>query len=672
MKPLPALHIDLETYCDVDIKEVGLYNYIEHPSFQILLMSYRFSDELFTSTVDFLAGEDIPTPIVNIILDQKRIKKAWNVIFEFKALKKHMAFKYKATLQFINWRCTMTKAAYNGYPLALDSASKALKLPMGKMAEGEKLIKFFCMPVKPTKKNDFEKRNYPFHAPDKWTLFKKYNSTDVDVEVAIDNLLINDLPPFEYELFMLDYAINSYGIKINSRFVQQANSLVNSHFQNLFELSKKISRIENPNSVPQLKKWIEQKDTVAWKKVQSEGKPSLNSETVDKLLALPGLDNDVREVLSIRKELSLSSVKKYATMLKMANIAGIIRGIVQFYGAYRTGRWAGRGVQVHNLPKQGDYKPKEITFMRKAIKPHNDVETLTMLFSDVLTTLKLLLRTAFIAREGHYLLIADWSAIEARIVAWLSNCKWRMEVFATHGKIYEASAAKMFKVPLEQIKKPSKERDKGKVSELALGYQGWVHALVKMGALEMGLTMDELPDIAGTWRQENPEIAHRQYGLWARCERAFKTAFEYPGKIIRFAEGRLAVQFKSRRLIFTLPSGRQLFYPDAQIIKGQIVYYGVDQVNKTWGKIQLYGGKILENAVQAIARDVLAEGLTKANRLYKTVMHVHDELILEVPVEVAPEKAIVAVEKIMNMTPVWAEGLILKSDIFTSPYYRKN
>jgi len=663
-----ALHIDIETFCELDITKVGMFEYVRHESFEIILFSYRFSDELFTTTIDLLNGEELPKEVVRHITRREEVKKAWNVFFEYTCLKKYFKQKYHIILNFFNWYCTMTKAAYNGYPLKLESSAIALKLSLGKMAEGRRLVKEFCTPItKPTKKLNYATRKLPHHSPERWELFKKYNNTDVEVEVAIDYALPVELPPQEYELFVLDYRINERGIRTDLPMIRKALELIKEHFANLFKRSQLITGLDNPNSPTQLMKWLQERTGLVI--------TSVKVESLDKFLSQPGIRREVKEVIDIRKELSLSSVKKYAVMLRMADVEGIIRGITQFYGANRTGRWAGRGVQVHNLPKQGDYNPKEITFMRKAISPLHDCETLTMLFSDVLNTLKLLLRTAFVAREGHYLLIADWSAIEARILAWLSNCKWRMEVFATHGKIYEASAAKMLKVPIELIKKPSKERDKGKVAELALGYQGWVPALVRMGALEMGLSQDELAPIAMAWRNENPEIAHRQHGLWARCERAFIAAFEYPGKIIRFAEQRLAVQFKGGSLIFTLPSSRQLFYPNASYDakgKGEISYWGIDQTNKKWKRTQLYGGKIVENAVQAIARDILAEGLKNVVQLFPVVMHVHDEIVAEVPEHIEEEYAIEAVEKIMNNAPSWANGLILKSDIFTSPYYRKN
>lgn len=662
-----ALHIDIETFNELDLLKVGLFKYVSHPSFEIILFSYRFSDELFTTTIDLLSGERIPEEVVEFIYLDKNIKKAWNVFFEFECLKRYFSENYieLAELQFKNWFCTMTKAAYNGYPLKLESSALALKLSLGKMAEGKKLVKHYCTPIKtPTKKLKFAIRNWPHHDLEKWELFKKYNNIDVEVEVAIDFALPIELPAWEYELFVLDHHINSTGIMVDLKFINKALELVRDHFANLLKRSREITGLDNPNSPPQLKAWLEEQTGRTFK--------TLKADAIDKLIKDLQLEAHVREVLTIRKELSLSSVKKYAVMLRMADVAGVIKGLVQFYGANRTGRWAGRGVQVHNLPKQGDYKPEQVTFMRSAINPHHDCESLTMLFSDVLATLKLLLRTAFMARPDKYLVIADWSAIEARILAWLSGCKWRMEVFESHGKIYEASAAKMFKVPLDHIKKPSKERDRGKVAELALGYQGWVPALIRMGALDMGLKQDELAPIAMAWRRENPEIAHREHGLWARCERAFAASFQYPGKIIRFADGRLTVQFKAGSLIFTLPSGRQLFYPHARYENKEISYYGIDQVNKKWKKTQLYGGKIVENAVQAIARDVLALGLKGVSKILNVVMHVHDEIVAECPYHVEEKYIVKVVDNIMTTTPEWAEGLILKCDIFTSPYYRKN
>lgn len=661
---MKTLHLDLETYCDLDIKTVGVFKYVRHKSFEILLLSYRYSDELFTTTIDLASGEQIPKEIIRDIIDHRVRKKAWNVIFEFECFKKYVRQYHEEVISFSNWYCTMTKAAYNGLPLRLDSAASALKLGLGKMAEGKALIKYFCTPVKtPKKKDNFRNRNLPEHDLAKWKMFCKYNNIDVDVEVEIDHSLTVELPQSEYELFHLDYYITAMGIMVDLDFIRQAIILVKEHFDKLIQRSRELTGLMNPNSVPQLKEWYEN--------YTGQSVKSLNAETIEKILKHEA-DPVVREVLLNRLELSLSSVKKYQVMLRMADKNGIVRGLTQFYGANRTGRWAGRGIQVHNLPGQSDYKPRQITIMRDAIHSTINRNSLAMMFSDVLATLKLLIRTAFIPRPGHYFIIADWSAIEARILAWLANSKWRMEVFAGHGKIYEASAAKMFNIPIDAITKESKERKKGKVSELALGYQGWTGALVRMGALDMGLTMEELPAIAGTWRRENPEIAHRERGLWARCERAFRAAFDYPGKVIRFADNRLAVTYKDGTLAFTLPSSRQLFYPGARCIDGEISYHGIDQTNKKLKKQSLYGGKIVENAVQAIARDVLAEGIKGVSQELAVVMHIHDELVVEVPQSRAESDACTFVNKIMNETPNWAPGLILKCDIFTSPYYRKN
>jgi len=663
---MKSLHLDLETYCELDIAKVGLFKYVSHKSFKILLLSYRYSDELFTTTIDLTKAE-LPASLVEDMANGEVIKKAWNVFFEFVCLSKYIAKNYieLPPLDFRSWRCTMSKAAYNGYPLKLESAAQALKLGLGKMAEGKKLIKFFCSPIKkPIKKNGFRTRNLPEHDPGKWLQFIKYNSIDVDVEVEIDYLLPYEMPEYELDLFYLDYLINSGGIMLDLDFVRQAVRLVHAHFEKLIERSREITGLDNPNSVPQLTKWYEQYTGHACE--------NLKADTIEKILKHEK-DEKVREVLINRQELSLSSVKKYLVMLRMADKQGIVRGMHQYYGANRTGRWAGRGVQVHNLPKQGDYKPHQITIMRGAIHYAIDRDALSLIFSDVLAILKILLRTAFIPRPGHSFIIADWSAIEARILAWLSGEKWRIEVFSTHGKIYEASAAKMLKVPIDHIKKPSKERDRGKVAELALGYQGSVGALIRMGALEMGLSEKELLPLVMTWRRENPAIADKQRGLWARCEKAFKTAFEYPGKIIRFAEGRLAVSLKSGTLVFTLPSGRQLFYPNAKLSNsGEITYTGIDQTNKKWKKTQLYGGKIVENAIQAIARDVLAEGIKQVSKRLAVVMHVHDELVIECPISKDTDEEVEFVNKIMTQTPTWAPGLILKCDIFTSSYYRKN
>ena len=664
-----ALHMDFETRCKLDLTKVGLYRYVRSKTFKPILFSYRFSDELFTTTIDLLRGEKIPAHVIKAVKDPTVIKKAWNIAFEYEV----WCVILNERVPFINWRDTMAKSAYNGYPLKLESASDALKLPFGKMKEGKALVKYFCQPVKtPKKKDNFRIWNEPEHAPDKWALFCKYNNVDVDAEVEIDNRLPYELPLSEVEMFELDQAINSYGIMVDVPMVRQAVSLVGEHFDTLKQQSKEITELENPNSVAQLQNWYE-----AYSNTKVD---NFRADTVEKILKTTE-DKKVKTVLFNRQELSLSSVKKYAVMLRM-QVDGIMRGLHQYYGANRTGRFAGRGVQVQNLPGQGDYKLKQLAIMRGAVHPSINRDNLCMMFSDVLAMLKTLIRTAFIPRPNTYFIIADWSAIEARILAWLSGCTWRMQVFATHGKIYEASAAKMFGIPIEAIGKDSKERKKGKVSELALGYQGWVGALLRMGALEMGLSEKELPAIAGTWRRENPEIADKERGLWARCERAFKTAFEHPGKTIRFAEKRLAVRYNRGTLEFTLPSGRQLFYPNARCVDGKISYYGIDQTNKKWSRTSLYGGKITENAVQAIARDILCEGLKGVSvyghslknipGFFNVVMHIHDELVIEVPGHVEEAYATGIVHNIMTKTPDWAPGLVLKCDIFTAAFYRKS
>lgn len=649
------LHLDLETYSSENIKVSGNYKYVESPDFEILLLSYKINRRP-TKCIELARGQQIPGKLIKAIKSRKVKKFGWNVLFEFLGLQKHL----KCKLDFSSWFCTMTKAAYNGYPLALDSAGKVLVPQLGKLESGKALIKYFCQPCKPTKANGYRFRNFPNDAPDKWREFKLYNIRDVDTETAIDDRLPYDMPEAEQQLYRIDHIMNRLGIRVDRLFISRAIALDANNRRSLLQEAARLTGCENPNSPAQLLKWL--------RSTTGQEIENLKAETVTGLLKhyTKGI---VNRVLTIRKELALSSVKKYKRMVSMLMQDGCIRGLLQFYGANRTGRWAGRGVQVHNLARQGDFKLPALELMRKIVLEGFDRKQALMIYDDVTYLLKVLVRTAFVPPPGKRFIVADYSAIEARIIAWLAGEKWRMDIFNTHGLIYEASASKMLKVPLESVVKGSILREKGKVSELALGYQGAVGALIQMGALKMGLREDELLPLVKLWRKENKNIVN----FWYESEKAFKAAFQFPGKRIYFCRHILSVVYKNNRLCFKLPAGRELFYPNAQLSQTQgITYRGMDQKTGRWVRISLYGGKIVENAVQAIARDLLAGSLVKlVNMGFEIPLHVHDELVAQVPKH-AVDNAIHVIKKVMNTTPAWAEGLPLKCDIFDSVFYRKN
>lgn len=658
------LHIDIETFSDIPIKSHGLYRYADSSAFEVLLFAYKLGSKK-TRVIDLAQGEIIPNKIVSYIFDKRVRKKAWNAAFEIYCLGKML----KKKLPVEQWECTMAKAAYNGYPLSLDAAGKALNANIQKDKIGGARLKYFCTPCKPTKTNGGRTRNLPEHNLEWWDEFKTYNGIDVDAETTIDNLLPYELPETEKKLFYMDMHINQRGICIDRKLVSGCVKYRNEHSDYSTAVAKKITGLENPNALPQIKKWIF--DTTG------ETIKSINKDNIDELLTNFKKYPKIYKLLSIRKQLSLSSISKYDAMLNtVVSIDGlnIIRGLFQYYGAMRTGRWAGRQVQLHNLAGQKE-GIKTQAALRKCIKellPYSEFKDICSTVSDPMTVLKELIRTAFIPRPGHNYISADYKAIEARVIAWLANEKWKIDVFATHGKVYEATAARMFGVDISEVTKDSDYRKKGKISELALGFGGAVAALVKMGAIKLGIveTEDELLPIVWKWRAANSNIVK----LWGNAQNAFITAFQHPGAWIVFCRGLLRVRLHKGTLVMKLPSDRCLFYPHAKIVatgKGQeIAYMGQMGQTKVWGYNKLYGGKIIENAVQAISRDLLAEAMLKLFTVYNIPMHVHDEIVLEVPLQDAKAKQVI--ESIMNKTPDWAPGLLIKTDIAKIPFYRKS
>lgn len=656
-----TLNIDIETYSSVDIKKAGLYRYVQSPDFQILLFGFSVN-EAPTQIIDLAQGEEIPNYILEALCTVSVVKKAYNAAFEWYCLSKHFGWEPKAWIN--HWRCTMFHGLYCGYTAGLGPTAVALGLPNDKrkMSMGTALIKQFCTPTKPTKKNGGRTRTLPHHEPEKWVLFKDYCVQDVEVEKEIERRLSAfPVPEQEQQLWELDQLINARGVKVDQQLIDGALYVDQVSTASLTEEAVKITGLPNPNSAPQLTKWLSSKG------VEVE---NLQKETVSSLVETT--EGDVKRALEIRQELSKTSVKKYQAMLIAGCSDGRVRGLLQFYGANRTGRWAGRLVQVQNLPR--NYLDT-LGHARELVR-EKKVDALKLVYGNVPDTLSQLIRTAFIPSEGNLLYVSDFSAIEARVIAWLAGEQWRLDVFNTHGKIYEASASQMFGVPIELIKKGNPEydlRQKGKVAELALGYQGGSGALISMGALNMGLTEEELPDIVRRWRSSNKRIQD----LWYSLENAALSVMRdgHPAGVRGLIFARESdIQNGLDFLTVTLPSGRKLFYvkphlADNNFGKEAIHYYGLNQTTKKWEKVSTYGGKLVENVVQAIARDCLAETLRRLQAVgILPVMHIHDEVVLDEPKETKLE----FITDIMGQPISWAPGLPLKGDGFVTSYYMKD
>lgn len=660
------LSIDIETYSSVDIRKSGLYKYVQSSDFQILLFAYKLDDEP-VKIID-LTVSGIPLDLQLLIFSDDVIKHAYNAAFEWCCLSKH--FKIKNPIAWLRqWRCTMLHGLYLGYPAGLDALGSALNLPRDKrkMGVGKSLINYFCKPCKPTKSNGGRTRNLSHHEPEKWQLFKEYCIRDVVTENTILNLLSAFPVPDDVQTqWEQDMRINAYGVRLDRQLIEGAlycNEVITNELMNE---AIGLTGLENPNSVAQLKGWVEER--------LGYEISDLNKETVSKFINKDDIPCDVRSMLEIRQELGKSSVSKYSTMSECICEDERARGLLQFYGANRTGRWAGRFVQVQNLPRN---YIETLDIARKYVKKKN-IEALKLLYGNVPDTLSQLIRTAFIPSDGNKLVVADFSAIEARVIAWLAGESWRLDVFNTHGKIYEASASSMFGVPIEKIKKGNPEyalRAKGKVAELALGYQGSAGALVQMGALNMGLSEEELPDIVSRWRKANPRIKD----LWYTCENAALGVMK-TGKAAGINKGIIFSRDYdiSSGLDFftvTLPSGRKLFYPhpflgENQFGKQALHYYGVGQQNKKWSVQSTYGGKLTENIVQAIARDCLAVTLKRLEDAgLQVVMHIHDEAVIDCPKDkISVDEAC----ELMGHPIPWAEGLPLKAAGFEAEYYMKD
>lgn len=646
---MQTLSIDLETYSDQPLAKTGVYRYVESPNFEILLFAYSVDDGS-VQQIDLACGEKIPPAILAALEDDKVIKWAFNANFERICLSRFLGYPTGDYLEPDSWRCSMVWAAYMGLPLSLEGAGAVLGLEKQKLAEGKDLIKYFCQPCAPTKSNGLRTRNLPKHAPDKWLAFKKYNIRDVETEMSIQaRLLKYPVPDSVWEEYHLDQEINDRGVGLDMELVRQAIQMDGRSRSELTQAMKELTSLDNPNSVQQMKQWL------ADNGVETD---TLGKKAVAELLktAPPQL----QKVLTLRQQLAKSSVKKYQAMETAVCADGRARGMFQFYGANRTGRWAGRIIQMQNLPQNhlGD-----LSEARELVRA-GGFDALEMLYEDVPDTLSQLIRTAFVPQGNRKFIVADFSAIEARVIAWLAGEKWRQDVFAEGKDIYCASASQMFGVPVEKHGVNGHLRQKGKIAELALGYGGSVGALKAMGALEMGLQEDELPALVSAWRQANPKIVQ----FWWAVDHAVmdavtrKTTTKTHGIIFSARNGMLFI---------TLPSGRNLAYVKPKIGTNKfggdcITYEGVGGTKK-WERMDSYGPKFVENIVQATSRDLLCYAM-QTLRYCSIVMHIHDEVVIEADRRMSLQ----AVCDQMGRTPPWANGLQLRADGYETDFYKKD
>lgn len=643
------LHIDLETYSDVDLAEAGLYRYVESPVFEILLVQYAF-DSGPVLVADLASGDVFPEDVRAALSDPETVKVAHNCAFERACL--HQALGVYMPPE--EWQDTMVLCAMSGLPQSLDAAGAALGLEQQKIKEGVSLISYFCKPCKPTISNGGRTRNLPHHAPDKWSRFRAYGLRDVEVERAIyDRLGSFPVPEWEQRVRCLDARINERGVGVDVDLAEAAVAVNDAAVGAYAAELRKLTGLDNPNSVAQLKDWLE-----------GVGLPvdSLNKATVADLLATTS-DPVIRRVLSLRALMGKTSVKKYNAMLAAASPNDSrLRGMMQYYGAGRTGRWAGRIVQPQNLPQN---HLDDIGDVRELVRGR-DLDTLELLFDSVPDVLSQLIRTALVAQDGCTFLVADYSAIEARVIAYLAGEKWRMDVFAQGGDIYCSSASQMFHVPVVKHGVNGHLRQKGKIAELACGYGGGVAALRAFGADKMGLTEEEMSQIVTGWRAASPTIPK----FWRDAEKAAKKALENPGRVFRLPCG-AAYRKDSDALRLRLPSGRVLSYWAARLDDdGSIVFMAQNQTTRKWEKAETWGGKLVENIVQAYARDCLAVAMLRLEEAgFRICFSVHDELICEEPVGGRPWEEMA---RIMGLPIEWAPGLLLRADGYQTKFYMKD
>ena len=655
------LSIDLETFSSVDLKKCGVYKYAESEDFEILLFGYSV-DGSEVQVVDLAQGETIPEVVLSALTDETVTKWAFNAQFERVCLSRYLRDKGinvnpgqtgKSEGLFLNpssWHCTMIWSATLGLPMSLENVGAVLGLDKQKLTSGKNLIKYFCLPCNPTKVNGGRTRNKYFHDKEKWEQFKSYNKRDVEVEMNIQEKLSRfPVPDFLWQEFYLDQEINDRGIEIDSLFVESAIKLDLEVKTHLMSELKHITGLENPNSVLQMRSWLKEHGL----EMESLGKKEVAKE-------LKTVGKELAEVLRLRQQLAKSSVKKYTAMKNAACMDYRERGMFRFYGANRTGRFAGRLVQLQNLPQ--NHLP-DLAEARSLVKQGN-VEALEMLYEDIPDTLSQLIRTSFIPRTGLKFIVADFSAIEARVLAWLAGEKWRMRVFAEGKDIYCSSASQMFGVPVEKHGVNGHLRQKGKIAELALGYGGSVGALKAMGALDMGLTEDELQPLVDAWRSSNPMVTT----LWWDVDRAVKQCVH---EHVSVRTHNIVFTYKSGFLIIKLPSKRCLYYVKPRVEENKyggesVTYEGVGSTKK-WERLESYGPKFVENITQAIARDILLYAMQTLKE-YRIVAHVHDEAIIEADKNVSVQ----SVCELMGRTPPWAEGLLLRADGYECEFYKKD
>ena len=649
---MKTLSIDIETYSDVPLQKSGVYRYCESSAFEILLFGYS-ADSGPVQVVDLACGEKIPPDVLDALTDDPVFKWAFNASFERVCLSRYLRDMGVSTDRFLDprsWRCSMVWAATMGLPLSLEGVGTVLGLEKQKLTEGKELIRYFCQPCTPTIANSSRTRNLPKDAPDKWEAFKRYNLRDVETEMGIQQKLAAfPVPDQVWEEYHIDQEINDRGVRLDMKLVSEAIAMDARSRSELMEAMQRITELDNPNSVLQMKQWLADYGL----KLDSLGKKEVAA-------ALKEAPEHLREALLLRQQLAKSSVRKYQAMENTVCADGRARGMFQFYGANRTGRFSGRNIQLQNLPQ--NHLP-DLAEARALVRA-GDFEAVKLLYEDVPDTLSQLIRTAFIPRDGTQFFVADFSAIEARVIAWYAGETWRQDVFANGGDIYCASASQMFKVPVEKHGVNGHLRQKGKIAELALGYGGSVGALKAMGAIEMGLTEDELPKLVDSWRQANPRIVE----FWWAVDHSVMEAVIY--KCATETHG-LTFSCRSGMLFITLPSGRRLVYVKPKIgtnrFGGKCVTYEGIGTAKKWERLDSYGPKFVENIVQATARDILCHAM-KTLRRCSIVMHIHDELVIEAD----PGMSLDAVCEQMARTPPWAKGLLLRSDGYSAAFYKKD
>lgn len=646
---MKTLSIDIETYSDQPLAKTGVYRYVESPIFEILLFSYSV-DGGAVQLVDLACGEQIPTDVIAALEDDSVTKWAFNANFERICLSRYLGYPTGDYLEPDSWKCSMVWAATMGWPLSLEGVGSVLGLEKQKLTGDKDLIKYFCQPCAPTKSNGQRTRNLPAHAPDKWLTFKKYNIRDVETEMSIQARLSKyPVPDSVWDEYHIDQEINDRGVALDMELVRQAIQMDGRSRSKLTQVMKDLTALENPNSVQQMKQWLSDNGMET---------DTLGKKAVADMLKTAPLE--LQKVLTLRQQLAKSSVKKYQAMETAVCADSRARGMFQFYGANRTGRWAGRIIQMQNLPQN------HLTDLAEArgLVRCGDFEGVKMLYEDVPDTLSQLIRTAFVPQGDRKFIVADFSAIEARVIAWLAGEAWRQQAFADGKDIYCASASQMFGVPVEKYGINGHLRQKGKIAELALGYGGSVGALKAMGALDMGLTEDELPPLVGAWRQANPRIVQ----FWWAVDRAVMEAVRF--KHTNETHG-ISFSCKSGMLFITLPSGRQLAYVKPKIGTNKfggdcITCEGVGGTKK-WERLDSYGPKFVENIVQATARDILCYAM-KTLRCCNIVMHIHDEVVIEADRRMSLQ----AVCKQMGRTPPWAKGLQLRADGYETEFYKKD